>query len=284
MTPTQARLLEERRGRFHAPDEYRDGQAKRDAEIQLRNLPPDTRGLTASAAIRCPAGQCWISATKRPPQRKSREERVTSMAEENALLRERVRLLESAIDTHEGLPWAILRKLGPNELRIMNSLLYASPKGLTAEQLFTAAYFDDPTGGPLESPLHVHLVRLRQKLRPFGIEIETCRRPSAMALYRLGPDSISKIGALLADDALLAAALAAPRPISHLAQERLRVLTPRQREVVMLAVDGVTNKEVGRRLGISHRTAEVHRHQAMKKIRARNLSEMVNVVFAGAAA
>jgi len=41
-------------------------------------------------------------------------------------------------------------------------------------------------------------------------------------------------------------------------------LTPRQKEVCELAVQGLTHKEIGRRLGISYRTVEDHMHHAFQ--------------------
>ncbi|MCB1928165.1 MAG: response regulator transcription factor [Rhodocyclaceae bacterium] len=42
-------------------------------------------------------------------------------------------------------------------------------------------------------------------------------------------------------------------------------LTPRQTEIIRLAVGGASNKEIARRLGISHRTVEYHRTQILNK-------------------
>lgn len=44
------------------------------------------------------------------------------------------------------------------------------------------------------------------------------------------------------------------------------VLTPREWEVARLAgVEGLTSKQIGRRLGISYRTVEVHRREVLLK-------------------
>ena len=57
----------------------------------------------------------------------------------------------------------------------------------------------------------------------------------------------------------------------------LRSLTGREREILDLVVDGHTNKEIGLALGISPRTAEVHRLNAMQKLGARNTAEMIRI-------
>lgn len=52
-------------------------------------------------------------------------------------------------------------------------------------------------------------------------------------------------------------------------------LTPREREVFHLVVEGRTTKEVARRLGIRAKTAENHRARMMDKLGARNSAEVV---------
>jgi DNA-binding NarL/FixJ family response regulator len=47
----------------------------------------------------------------------------------------------------------------------------------------------------------------------------------------------------------------------------LGLLTPREREVVVLIADGRTNKEIAGELGISPRTVETHRESLMRKLR-----------------
>lgn len=53
------------------------------------------------------------------------------------------------------------------------------------------------------------------------------------------------------------------------------LLTPRQRQVLKLLVQGKTNKEVATVLDISPRTAETHRYQMMSRLKIQTLSELV---------
>jgi DNA-binding NarL/FixJ family response regulator len=56
-------------------------------------------------------------------------------------------------------------------------------------------------------------------------------------------------------------------------------LTLREREILQLVAEGLSNKEVSQRLGISLKTAENHRHNLMTKLRARNASDLTREAF-----
>ncbi|MGD9841491.1 MAG: response regulator transcription factor [Steroidobacteraceae bacterium] len=58
---------------------------------------------------------------------------------------------------------------------------------------------------------------------------------------------------------------------------RLALLTPREREVMDLIVDGRANKVVAIDLGISERTVEIHRSNAMEKMGARSVAHLVKM-------
>ncbi len=57
------------------------------------------------------------------------------------------------------------------------------------------------------------------------------------------------------------------------------LLTPREREVLDQIAGGDSNKEAGRKLGISPRTIEVHRARIMEKLGAKNAADLVRIVL-----
>jgi DNA-binding NarL/FixJ family response regulator len=52
-------------------------------------------------------------------------------------------------------------------------------------------------------------------------------------------------------------------------------LTPRQREVLQLVIEGCTMKEIATRLGISTRTAESHKYEMMEGLGVENTAELI---------
>ena len=66
---------------------------------------------------------------------------------------------------------------------------------------------------------------------------------------------------------------------AHVAEimARIESLSERQRQVLDLAVTGLSNKEIGARLGISPKTVEIHRAWMMERMEARNLAELIRM-------
>ncbi|CAG0942277.1 MAG: Transcriptional regulatory protein TdiR [Rhodocyclaceae bacterium] len=56
-------------------------------------------------------------------------------------------------------------------------------------------------------------------------------------------------------------------------------LTPREREVLDLVVEGLSNKAIANTLGLSAKTVEVHRAKVMEKLHARSLSDLVKLAM-----
>lgn len=88
-------------------------------------------------------------------------------------------------------------------------------------------------------------------------------------------DLIDRIQRALATDAKTRAQLKQRDQI----RERLESLTPREREVLTLMVQGKPNKVMAYELGVSQRTVEIHRSRVMEKSGADSLAQLVRMVM-----
>jgi PAS domain S-box-containing protein len=61
-------------------------------------------------------------------------------------------------------------------------------------------------------------------------------------------------------------------------------LTAREREVAARLLDGLTSKEIGKTLAISHRTVEIYRARLMRKYKANTTADLVHKLMAGSTA
>ena len=137
-----------------------------------------------------------------------------------------------------------------------------------------------------------------------GLELLQCLRAAAIAspvVVMTGHADVPmavralKAGALdflekpFSDDALVAAIRAAldesrrtaeARAQSEKASTRIAELTPREREVFDLLVEGLPTKAIANALRASPRTIEVHRARVMEKLGARSLPELVRLALA----
>jgi DNA-binding NarL/FixJ family response regulator len=73
--------------------------------------------------------------------------------------------------------------------------------------------------------------------------------------------------------------LVARRPHQPAPHPGLRTLTEREREVVALVAEGLSNKEIAERLVISPATARTHVHRAMGKLYAHDRAQLVVIAF-----
>jgi two-component system response regulator FixJ len=60
-------------------------------------------------------------------------------------------------------------------------------------------------------------------------------------------------------------------------QRRLETLTPREKQVMALVVEGDANKVMAIDLGLSERTVEIHRSKVMEKMGARSVAHLVKM-------
>jgi DNA-binding NarL/FixJ family response regulator len=107
---------------------------------------------------------------------------------------------------------------------------------------------------------------------------------SGFLLKDAGPaELLHAIRVVAAGDALLApritrrliAQFTAQRSAAQAAEDRLAVLTPREREVLVLVGQGLSNDEIGAELYLSPATARTHVSRAMAKLGARDRAQLV---------
>jgi FixJ family two-component response regulator len=58
---------------------------------------------------------------------------------------------------------------------------------------------------------------------------------------------------------------------------RFQSLTPREQEVIALAGAGLMNKQIAGKLGVAEITVKVHRGNAMKKLQAKSLADLIRL-------
>jgi len=131
------------------------------------------------------------------------------------------------------------------------------------------------------------LERLKKEGAGFPVVVMTAHGdvPMAVRAMRSGAvDFLEKPFTASEMTAALDRAFSSLQPVEEVAshasiklQRDYAALTPREREVLREIVCGDTNKEIARKLDVSPRTVEVHRHNIMSKMEAKNFAELVRM-------
>ena len=70
---------------------------------------------------------------------------------------------------------------------------------------------------------------------------------------------------------------------ANVVRNRLLRLTPRERQILQLVVDGLSSKEIAGQLDVSFKTVEAHRAKIMRKMEADGVAQLVKMVVTCAA-
>jgi two-component system response regulator FixJ len=84
---------------------------------------------------------------------------------------------------------------------------------------------------------------------------------------------LAKVRAALARDAATCQKLAE----IEAARQRLKLLTPRERELLVALADGKSSKRIAQDLGLSPKTVENHRAHLLAKTQAQNVADLVRL-------
>lgn len=134
---------------------------------------------------------------------------------------------------------------------------------------------------------------LLRHLREQGVQLPvivmTGQGDIAIAVQAMKAGAIDFLEKPFTDDALIEAVTRGNEQSERLhelaeasagAVSRLASLTPREREVFDLLVDGLSNKAIANTLGASPRTIEVHRARVFEKLQANSLPDLVRLMLA----
>lgn len=115
---------------------------------------------------------------------------------------------------------------------------------------------------------------------------ELARRGAVDYIMKQEPTAEIVAALQRARQALLAAHPPPPPPATSAAASAAPTLTRREQEVLLLVKDGLPSKSIARRLNISDKTVDVHKHQLRRKLGLRTDIELARhaALFVGAEA
>ncbi len=112
----------------------------------------------------------------------------------------------------------------------------------------------------------LRLVQLRRPEVPFLLVASTFEQPALDCLKNGAADFVRK-----SDLPRLSSAMRAALEL----RASLRTLSKRQRQVLQLLASGSSTRDIAKRLGVSVKTAETHRGQAMKRLQIYDVAGLV---------
>jgi two-component system response regulator FixJ len=137
------------------------------------------------------------------------------------------------------------------------------------------------------------LRHIKERNLPWPVVVMTAHGEVSLAVQALKAGASDFIEKPFPGDVLIDAVLSALQAAEETREQatdraeidnRITLLTPREREVFAELVAGNQNKVIAYNLGMSPRTVEVHRARVMEKMGARNLSALVRMAVAAGVA
>ncbi len=153
------------------------------------------------------------------------------------------------------------------DLRLARAMLAADDE---AEALFEAALRADLTAWPL--------IRSRTQLA-YGEWLRRHRRAlESRDHLRAARDMFDALGAIPWSERARRELRATGEASRHRDPDARDQLTPHELQIAQLAADGLTNREIGQRLYLSHRTVSSHLHRIFPKLGVASRSELRRMV------
>jgi two-component system nitrate/nitrite response regulator NarL len=75
------------------------------------------------------------------------------------------------------------------------------------------------------------------------------------------------------------AALERGRRCQSVSQRMVQSLTSREQQIVLMVLEGISNKDIGRRLDLSEGTVKIHLHNVYRKLRVNNRTALAAMAF-----
>jgi serine-type D-Ala-D-Ala carboxypeptidase/endopeptidase (penicillin-binding protein 4) len=164
-------------------------------------------------------------------------------------------------------------------LRGRHELYVSALASLLSDHGATVRFSDRESPAPTKAPRAVSVAILESPLPSELRQVSALGLPVIVLSERAEPAdrlTAAQLGAvaLLEKSATLAELVLAINKASQARVERRQYdLTPRQREVLALVIEGLDNAEIAARLEISERTARAHVSDLLKRLNARNRTQ-----------
>jgi RNA polymerase sigma factor (sigma-70 family) len=100
----------------------------------------------------------------------------------------------------------------------------------------------------------------------------------ALKVLREGATFYSKSVQEILQDRLKELELGKGKDVAEV-QDGIAKLSVREKEVFVLLADGLTPKEISKRLGISHKTVETHKYNIMEKLEVSSLAQFTKIAI-----